>query len=114
MNSVVLVSEVLSGAAQTALDLIENQQRPGAVAQLPRGLQKFRTERADPTLSLNRFQANGADAAIKLSHEIVYIVEADEPDARHQRRERMPILFLSCCRERAESRSEEHTSELQH
>ena len=94
LNSVMLVGEILSGTAQSALDFVENQQRSGALAQLPRGLQKFRTERTDSAFALNGLQANGADAAIKLPLEIVDIVEADKPDSRHQRRKRMPIFFL--------------------
>ena len=41
LNPVVLIGEVFSGAAQPALDFVENQQRSGAVAQLPRGLREI-------------------------------------------------------------------------
>ena len=102
LNSVMLVGEILPGAAQPALDFVENQQRSGAVAQLPRGLQKFRAQRPDSAFALNRLQANGADAAIKLPLEIVNIVEGDKPDSRHQRRKGMPIFFLPGGGQRAE------------
>ena len=83
------------------MDFVENQQRAGAIAELPRGLQKFRTQRTDAAFALNGLETNGANAAIKLALEIVNVVESDEPDSRHQRRERMPIFFLSSGGQRA-------------
>ena len=78
LNAVMLVGEILPGASQAALNFVEDQQRSGAVAELSRGLQKFRAERTDSAFALNRLQANGADAAIKLALQIVNIIEADE------------------------------------
>ena len=66
LDSVMLIGKVASSAPQTALDFVENQQRSGAVAQLPGGLEELGAERPDSALALNRLQANGANAAIKL------------------------------------------------
>ena len=95
LEAVVLVGKPASGAAQAALDFVENQQRATALGQLARGLQKFRADRIDAALALNRFQTNGADAAIELALQIVDVVEANETDAGQQRRKGMAILRLS-------------------
>jgi hypothetical protein len=95
LNPVMLVGEVLSGTAQPTLDFVENQQRPGAVAELSRSLKKFRTQRTDSALALNGLETNGTHAAVELPLEVFNVVESDKPDARHQRREWMPIFFLS-------------------
>ena len=79
LDSIMLIGEVLPGAAQPALDFVENQQRAGAIAQLSRSLQELRAERPDSALALNRLQANGADAAIKLPLQVVDVIEPTKP-----------------------------------
>src|SRR6476620_12556493 len=92
LNSILLVSEILSGTAQAALDFVKNQQRSSAIAELSRRLQKFRAEWTDATFSLNRLQADRAHATVKLALEVIDIVEADETNAWHEGRERMPVF----------------------
>ena len=45
--------------------------------------------------SLDRFQADGAHAAIELPLQVVDVIEGDEPDAGQQRRKGMTILCLT-------------------
>ena len=56
--------------------------------------EKFRTERTNSAFPLNRLQANGADAAIKLPLEVFNVVESDKADSGHERSKRMTIFFL--------------------
>src|SRR5438477_11905505 len=100
-----LIGKIAPGAAQPTLDFVENQQRSGPVAQLPGGLQELGAEWPDSALALNRLQANGADAAIKLPLQIVNVVKRNEPHARNQRRKGMPIFFLPGRGQRAEGAS---------
>ena len=100
LNSVMLVGEILPCATQPALNFVDNQQRSGAVAQLPRSLQKFRAQRTNSAFALNSLQANGADAAVKLPLEIVHIVEGDKPDSWHQRRKGVAVFLLPRGRQR--------------
>src|SRR5438105_10440215 len=103
LNTVVLVGKIASGTAQAALDLIQDQQRTGAVRQLARDLKELWSERTNSTFTLNRLQTNGTDAAVELSLEIFNVIEGNKTDARHQRREGVTILFLTGRRERTES-----------
>jgi len=87
LNAVVLICEMPPGAAQPALNFIQNQQRSGARRQLSRELQKLPADGTDSALALNCFQSDGADAAIELPLQVVNIVEANKADAGQQGRE---------------------------
>src|SRR5207245_5278600 len=95
VHAVMLISKISPGSPQPALNFIENQQRSGALAQLPRQLQEFLAQRPDSALTLNCLEANGTHAAIELPFQILCVVERDKADARNQRRKRVTILFLS-------------------
>src|SRR5438270_12692431 len=95
VHAVMLISKRSPGSPQATLNFIENQQRSGALAQLPRQLQEFLAQRPDSALTLNGLKANCAHAAIELSFQIRCVVKSDETDARNQRRKRVTILFLS-------------------
>src|SRR5438309_10552571 len=95
VHAVMLISKISPGSPQATLNFIENQQRSGALAQLPRQLQEFLAQGPDSALALDRLQANGTHAAIKLPFQILGVAKCDEADARNQRRKRVTILFLS-------------------
>jgi hypothetical protein len=85
------------------LNLIEDQERAGAVCQLARDLQELGSERPDSTFALNRLQTDGADAAVELPLEIFDVIERNKTDSWDERREGMTVFFLAGCSERAES-----------
>src|SRR3989475_6085360 len=95
VHAVMLICKISPGSPQPALNFIENQQRSGALAQLPRQLQEFLAQRPDSALTLNCLEANGTHAAIELPFQILCVVERDKADARNQRRKRVTIPFLS-------------------
>src|SRR6202035_6012085 len=95
------ICEILSSASQPALNLVEDKQCARLLRQLARQLQKLAVDWADPAFALNCFYADRADAAVELPLQIVEIIECDKIHSRHQRRERMPILFLTSGRKSA-------------
>src|SRR5438034_11309251 len=94
VHAVMLISKISPGSPQATLKFIENQQRSGALAQLPRQLKEFLAEWPDSAFALNCLQANGTHAAIELPLQILCVVERDKTHARHQRREWMPVFLL--------------------
>ena len=94
LHSVVLIGEVFSRAAQTALDLVDDQQGAGTLGQFPCRPQELRADGIDAAFSLDRLQTHGAHAAIELPLQVVDVIEGDEPDAGQQRRKGMTILCL--------------------
>src|SRR5206468_1387290 len=103
VHAVMLISKISPGSPQATLNFIENQQRSGALAQLPRQLQEFLAQRPDSALTLNGLKANCAHAAIELSFQIRCVVKSDETDARNQRRKRVTVFLLSSRCQCAES-----------
>src|SRR5437667_5256082 len=95
IKAVMLISKISPGSPQATLNFIENQQRSGALAQLPRQLKEFLAQRPDSALTLNGLKANCAHAAIELSFQIRCVVKSDETDARNQRRKRVTVFLLS-------------------
>src|SRR5436309_6376563 len=93
VHAVMLISKISPGSPQATLNFIENQQRSGALAQLPRQLKEFLAEWPDSAFALNCLQANGTHAAIELPLQILCVVERDKTHARHQRREWMPVFL---------------------
>src|SRR2546426_12474834 len=94
IKAVMLISKISPGSPQATLNFIENQQRSGRLAQLPRQLKEFLAEWPDSAFALNCLQANGTHAAIELPLQILCVVERDKTHARHQRREWMPVFLL--------------------
>src|ERR1039457_4208554 len=92
--AIVLVSEVASGAPQSTLDLIQQQQRASLLREARSQFEKFASYGANSTFPLNRLNANCANARIKLLHQVFEIVKLDERHTRHQRNKRSPIFRL--------------------
>src|ERR1039457_3255144 len=84
---VVLVGKVASGAAEATLNLVEHEQRAALFGQARGEFKKLFVDRTNPSLSLNRLDAHGADAGIKLSLQVVEVIELYESHAGHQRNE---------------------------
>jgi hypothetical protein len=92
--AVMLIGEIAAGAAQTALDFIEDQQSSGAIRQLPCGPQEFLAQRANSPFSLNGLQADGTYAAVELPLQVLCVVECNEAYTWNQGREGMPVFLL--------------------
>ena len=100
-HAIMLVGKMASSAAQAALNLVEHEQGAALFGQARGQFEKLRSDRANPALSLNGFDAHSADAGIKLSFQIVQVIELDETHARHERNERRSIFRLTGSGERA-------------
>src|SRR5258708_4136677 len=104
-HPIVLISKVASGAAETALNLVEHEQRAALFGKARGEFQKLSIDWTNSAFSLNGLDTHGADAGIKFSLQVVHIVELDETYPRHQRNERSPIFRLTRGGERAEGAS---------
>src|SRR5258708_23187265 len=101
LHTVVLVGKVAPGSAEAALNLVEHQQRAAAFGQARSKFENLWIDRANPALSLNGFQAHGADAGIEFSLQVVQVIEVDEAHTRQERHKRSPIFRLTRGSERA-------------
>src|SRR5436853_384265 len=90
-----LREEVVTGAAETALNLVEDQHGAALLRQVTRQLQGLLADGIDATFALNGLNTEGAHAGIELTLEIVDIVKGYKADARHQRGKRGAVLQLA-------------------
>src|ERR1700724_4847340 len=64
-HAIVLVSKVASRAPETALNLVEHEQRAALFGQARGEFEKLRIDWTNPALPLNGLDTHGADAGIK-------------------------------------------------
>ena len=95
-HAVVLIGEHLSGAAEAALNLVEDQRRAGFFGQCPRGFQKLAADGTNAAFALYGFNADGAHLRIELLLEIGNIVEAHEV-TRQALPARTACRYLTVC-----------------
>ena len=98
---VVLICEPLAGAPQSALNLIDQQQRAASGSECPRRFQELAAHKLNSTFALNSLNRDGADAVVELLLEIFHIVEFHKFNSRKKRRIHFAILSLSGSREGA-------------
>src|SRR5260370_7014509 len=104
-HAIVLISKVASRAAETALNLIEHEQRAALLGQARGEFEKLRIDWTNPALTLNGLDTHGADAGITFPLQIIEIIELDETYTGHERNEWSPVFRLTGCGKRAESAS---------
>src|ERR1700677_2587915 len=104
-NIVMLIGKMAPGAAQAALNLVKNEQRTALFGQSRGEVEKFFINRTDPSFTLNRLNADRADTGIKLSLEIVEVVELYEGHAGQQWNKRSTIFRLTGRSQRTEGAS---------
>src|ERR1700730_3925490 len=104
-HAIMLISKVASRAAETALNLVEHEQRAALFGQAPGEFEKLRMDWTNPALTLNGLDTHSADAGITFPLQIVEIIELDETYAGHERNEWGPVFRLTGCGKRAESAS---------
>jgi hypothetical protein len=90
-----------AGAAHAALHLVEDQQRPGAVAGLARGGQHLVAQRVNPALALHRLEQHRRGGVADRGVERGRIVARHHREAGHERRERRLLGLLRGGRQRA-------------
>src|SRR5258708_30152541 len=101
-HSVVLISKVASRAAETALNLVEHEQRAALFGKARGEFQKLSIDWTNSAFSLNGLDTHGADAGIKLSLQVVGIIGLEESYTRHERNKRSSIFRLTRRGKRAE------------
>src|SRR5207302_1273278 len=77
-DSVMLIGEIVSGAAEATLDFIHQQQRARFCRQIARQLEEFLSYGINSAFALDCLHADSAHAAIELAFEVGYVVERDE------------------------------------
>ena len=102
-----LVSEVLAGTADAALNFIEAKQRIELVGQLAGAPQERRVERKHAAFALNPLHADASRALVDSGFECGDVVRGDEPYAGHQRFEVVAVFGLSGDGDRADGTSME-------
>ncbi len=104
-DAVVLVGEPLAGAAEAGLNLIDEQESAGGVAEGAARGEELLADRVDATLALDGLDADGAEFAAvaggELLLEVVDVVEGDELDAGDQGIEGLAVLGFVGGRDRA-------------
>ena len=100
LHVVVLIREPLAGTPQSALDLIDQQQRPASGGERARCFQELAAHKLNSAFALNGLNRHRADAVVELLLEIFNVVELHEFNSGKQRREDFAILCLSRGRER--------------
>src|SRR5262249_1266591 len=103
LNAVMLVGKPFARASHAALDFVSDQESVVLARQPVRGLGKLPAHRTNPALTLDKFEANGADRGVKLAFKIGYIIELDKLHSGHHRRKRCAIFFLVRGSQSAES-----------
>src|SRR5438128_10509047 len=83
VHAVMLISKISPGSPQPTLNFIENQQRAGALAQLPRQLQEFLAQGPDSALALNCLQTNRTHAAAKFPLQLLCVFEREKTADRN-------------------------------
>ena len=91
----VLEAEPPTGAAQTGLHLVDDQQRFPLVAELPHAAQILDRRRLHAAFALNGFQQHRADPVVHRRLERREIGERDLAETRRQRCERLLLLGLA-------------------
>ena len=111
-DSGLLVGEQGPGAAEAALHLIEDQGDAAGVTQLPQESEPLGVERANPSLSLHRLDdhARRPGRRDRMVHRRP-IPERDDPDAGHERLERLAVFGPVGSRERREQPAVERPAE---
>ena len=89
--------------AHAALNLVENQQRPGLVASLAKSSLKFRRGCHESSLSLQGLDQNGGRLFCDLRGEILAVVKRQKPEPRNQGLEGGTVFFRRGRRKRPES-----------
>src|SRR5215471_5458174 len=102
-----LVAEPFSGASQTALNFICDQQRAMLLRQPVSRFGKLTAHRPDATFSLYELETNRTDGVVKIPLEVCDVIEFHELHTGKDRREGCTILFLVRGRQRAEGASVE-------
>src|SRR5437588_1063010 len=88
-----LIGEQTTGAPQTALNLIGNQQSPMLRGKSACSIPKGFADGMDTALSLNGFDQDGANGVVEFGFKIGDIVEADKLNSRNHGREGQAIFF---------------------
>src|ERR1019366_4524323 len=94
-----------SGAAESALNLVEHEQRAALFGQARGEFEKLPIDRTNSSFSLNGLDAHRANAGIKFSSQVVEVIELDETHAGHERSERGSIFRLPGGGQRAKGAS---------
>ncbi len=89
-----LKGKPVSSASEPALDLVGKQQGAGGIAELPSSGKELLRDGMNAALTLNRFDADGADILGKQVAQMIDIIEADEINVRHNWGKGLPILEL--------------------
>ena len=99
-----LMGEPASGAAGSALNLVDHQQPTLLVAKLPHLLQVFHPGRGDPAFALDGLEKDGNDVGIGLRQRAqrLDVVERDAHEAAHQGFEALLDLLVPGGREGGE------------
>src|SRR5713226_6048632 len=88
-----LIAEEAAGAAESALNLIGDQQSAVLRGEGTSAIPESFADGINPAFTLDRFQKNAADGVVEFRFEISDIVEANKFSARNDGREGRPILF---------------------
>ena len=106
-----LPREEAAGAADAALDLVEEQERAVLVREHAGGGEELGGGGMDPALSLHRLDQDRADVRPDRGGEGIGVVQLREADGRRERLERRPLARLARRRERAVRASVERAFE---
>ncbi len=113
-DSRVLEAEPGAGPGESGLDLVEDQQDPALVAQLPHPPQVVVGGRVDPSLALDRLEKDRTHLGTEGPLELVEIVPRDVAEPLRQRLEGLVLLRLSGCRQRGQRAAVERTQRTHH
>src|SRR6266480_1092816 len=92
-RSKLLIAEVAAGAAESALNLIGDQESAVLGGEGASAIPESFADGIDPAFALDRFQKDAAHGLVELRLEIGHIVETHELRAGNDGREGQPILF---------------------
>ena len=101
LDAVGLRGQILTGAAEAALNLVQNQKRVVFGCQPRRGLHKLGADLKNAALALDRLQDHGASIFAHCFFQIANVIEAHKPEARHQWLEILAVFFLPGSGERS-------------
>src|SRR5258708_37193452 len=89
-----LIAEEAAGAAESALNLIGDQQSAVLRGEGTSAIPESFADGINPAFTLDRFQKNAADGVVEFRFEISDIVEANKFSARNKWCERQPVFLL--------------------
>src|SRR5690348_16622337 len=114
LDAVVLIGEPFARASKSALDLVDQEQRPASGGQCACSFQELAGDDLDSALALHSFNCDGADAVVELLLQIFDLIERDKLNSWKNWCIRISILRLARGRERSISTAMEGILHSQH